>query len=171
MKLPSITAWPLTSLVAMTTLAVAHDPKTQASTKNQASTAPAEQVSEQAKPAVAAIEEFSSALKTGDLKRAGEVLADDVVILESGGAEHSREEYLGAHAKHDAALLKDAHIQVKRRTARVEGPLAWVATESELHATDKGQPLTLLSTETMVVQKTAAGWRIVHIHWSSRPKR
>ena len=165
MKLPSITAWPLISLVAMTPLAVAHDPKT------QASTAPVQQVSEQAKPAVAVIEQFSSALKTGDLKRAGEVLADDVVILESGGAEHSREEYLGGHAKHDAAFLKDAHIQVTRRTARVEGPLVWVATESELHATEKGQPLTLLSTETMVVQKIAAGWRIVHIHWSSRSKR
>jgi hypothetical protein len=49
--------------------------------------APVEPMSEQAKPAVAVIEQFSSALKTGDLKGAGEVLADDVVILESGGAE------------------------------------------------------------------------------------
>lgn len=165
MKLPSLTDWLLVCLVAMPTLAVAHDPKT------QASTAPVQQVSEQAKPAVAVIEQFSSALQSGDLKRAGEVLADDVVILESGGAEHSREEYLGGHAKHDAAFLKDAHIEITRRTARVEGSLAWVATESELHATDKGQPMILLSTETMVVKKTAAGWRIVHIHWSSRRKR
>ena len=164
MKSPSITAWLLASLVAMPTLAVAHDPKA------HATTAPVQQVSEQAKPAVAVIEQFSSALKTGDLKRAGEVLADDVVILESGGAEHSREEYLGGHAKDDAAFLKDAHVQVTRRIARAEGSLVWVATESELHATDKGQPLTLLSTETMVVRKTATGWRIVHIHWSSQPK-
>jgi uncharacterized protein (TIGR02246 family) len=165
MKLSSIAACLLASLVAMPILAVAHD------SKAHATTAPVQQVSEQAKPAVVVIEQFSSALKTGDLKRAGEVLADDVVILESGGAEHSREEYLGGHAKHDAAFLKGADIQVMRRTARVEGSLAWVATESELHATDKGQPLTLLSTETMVVKKTDAGWRIVHIHWSSQPKR
>ena len=165
MKLSSITACLLAFFVTMPTVAFAHDPKADATT-------PAvQQVSEQAKPVVAVIEQFSSALKTGDLKRAGEVLADDVVILESGGAEHSREEYLGGHAKHDAAFLKDAHVQVTRRIARVEGSLAWVATESEMHATDKGQPLTLLSTETMVVKKTDAGWRIAHIHWSSQPKR
>ena len=165
MKSPSVTAWLLASLVAMPTLAVAHDAKTQASSR------PVQHVSEQAKPAVAVVEQFSSALKTGDLKRAGELLADDVVILESGGAEHSREEYLGGHAKHDAAFLKDAHVQLTRRTTRAEGPMVWVATESELHATDKEKPVTLLSTETMVLKETAAGWRIVHIHWSSRPKR
>jgi ketosteroid isomerase-like protein len=165
MKSASITACLLASLVTMPTLAFADD------SKAHASAAPVQQVSEQAKPAVVVIEQFSSALKTGDLKRAGEVLADDVVILESGGAEHSRDEYLGGHAKHDAAFLKDADVQVMRRTARAEGSLAWVATESELHATDKGQPLILLSTETMVVKKIDAGWRIVHIHWSSQPKR
>lgn len=31
--------------------------------------------------------------------------------------------------------------------------------------------MTLLSTETMVLKNTAAGWQIVHIHWSSRPKK
>lgn len=34
-----------------------------------------------------------------------------------------------------------------------------------------GEPLTLLSTETMALGKTGADWRIVHIHWSSRPKK
>jgi len=27
----------------------------------------------------------------------------------------------------------------------------------------------LVSTETMILRKNADGWRIVHIHWSSRP--
>ena len=165
MKLPSITAWLLACIVTMPSFAFADDSKT------HASVAPVQQMSEQAKPAVAVIEQLSAALKTGDLIRAGEVLADDVVILESGGAEHSREEYLSGHARSDAAFLKDADVQVTRRIARVEGSLAWIATESELHATDKGQPITLLSTETMVVKKTDTGWRIVHVHWSSRPKR
>ena len=165
MKSSSVTAWLLASLFVMPTLAVAHDPET------QGRDAPVQQVSEQAKPAVAIVEQFSAALKSGDLTPAGELLADDVVILEGGGAEYSREEYLSSHAKHDAAFLKDAHVQVTRRTTGAEGPLAWVATESELYVTEKGQALTLLSTETMVLKRTAAGWRIVHIHWSSRPKR
>jgi ketosteroid isomerase-like protein len=46
-----------------------------------------------------------------------------------------------------------------------------VGTESELHASKDGKPITLLSTETMVLKNTPNGWRIVHIHWSSRPKR
>lgn len=72
---------------------------------------------------------FSAALRAGDLSRAGELLAEDVLILESGGAEHSRQEYLSHHAKEDAVFLKGAKIGLKRRTARVEGSLARVGTE------------------------------------------
>ncbi|MGH8076321.1 MAG: DUF4440 domain-containing protein, partial [Lysobacter sp.] len=74
-----------------------------------------------AAPAIAVVEAFSTALKAGDLRTAGMHLAEDVLILESGGAEHSRQEYLGGHAGHDAAFLKDAQIERKARTARVEG--------------------------------------------------
>lgn len=35
----------------------------------------------------------------------------------------------------------------------------------------KNTTMTLLSTETMVLERNGADWRIVHIHWSSRPKR
>lgn len=125
----------------------------------------------EAKPAVAAVDAFSAALQAGDLKRAGNWLADDVLILESGGAEHSKAEYLGGHAMHDAAFLKGAQVQLKQRTARVAGELAWVGSESELHATKDGKPLTVLNTETMVLKRGDAGWRIVHVHWSSRTNR
>ena len=62
-------------------------------------------------------------------------------------------------------------MQLKQRTAQATGDLAWVGSESELHATKDGKPLTVLSTETMVLKRGKAGWRIVHIHWSSRTKR
>lgn len=145
--------------------AFAHDPKAHSAPAAAAS------VDEAAQPAVAVVEQFSAALKAVDLTRVSQLLAEDALILESGGAERSREEYLGHHAKADAAFLKDAHVQVARRTARSDGGLAWVGTESELHSSQDGKPLTLLSTETMVLKKTDAGWRIVHIHWSSRPKK
>ena len=132
---------------------------------------PAAAMSEQARAAVAVVEQFSAALHASDMPRVAALLAEDVLILESGGAERSREEYLGHHAGADAAFLKGAHVQVLRRTARVEGDLAWVGTESEVHATAAGKPLTLLSTETMILKKAGADWRIVHIHWSSRPKK
>ena len=124
-----------------------------------------------ASAAVAVAERFSTALSSGDLATVGSLLAADVLILESGGAERSREEYLGHHAISDAAFLKDAHRQLLRQRARAAGEFAWVGTESELHAQKDGKPLTVLSTETMVLKQTADGWRIVHIHWSSRTKR
>ena len=128
-------------------------------------------VSAEAQPAVAAADAFSTALRAGDLTRAGHWLADDVLILESGGAEYSKDEYLGGHAKHDAEFLKGAHVQLKKRTARAMGDLAWVGSESELHTQKDGKPLTMLSTETLVLKRVQQGWRIVHIHWSSRTKR
>ncbi len=120
---------------------------------------------------VAVIERFGRSLAAGDLKTVETLLDADVLILETGGAERSRNEYLGHHAIGDAKFLKGTHSEIKRRTARVDGGLAWVGTESELHASKDGKPITLLSTETMVLKKTPAGWQIVHIHWSSRPKK
>lgn len=125
----------------------------------------------EAEAAVAVAERFSDALSSGDLETVEELLAPDALILESGGAERSREEYLGHHAISDAKFLKGTHRQLLRRRARAAGDLVWIGSESELHAEKDSKPLVLLSTETMVLKQTPDGWRIAHIHWSSRPKR
>ena len=134
-------------------------------------TAPELAIQAAASDAVAVTERFGKALAAGDMKTVEELLAPDVLILETGGAERSRAEYLGHHAISDAKFLKGSHHQLKRRTARTSGDLAWIGSESELHASKDGKPLTLISTETMVLRKIGADWRIVHIHWSSRPKK
>ena len=131
---------------------------------------PAIQVPEDARAAVEAIDRFSAALQRGDLASAGAELDPNVLILEGGGAERSAREYLGGHAKGDAAFLKQAHVQLLRRRASVHGDLAWVTSESELHVSRDGKPATVLSAETMLVRRHEEGWRIVHIHWSSRTK-
>lgn len=136
----------------------------------QAPAGPVLNIPVQAQPAVAAVERFSAALVAGRLDAAGAELDPNVLILERGGAERSAAEYLGGHAKGDAAFLQTAHIQLIRRSAQINGDLAWVASESELHLSKDGKPVTVLSTETMLVQRTHAGWKIVHIHWSSRTK-
>lgn len=118
--------------------------------------------------AVAAVERFTTALVAGRLTQAGAELDPSVLILESGGAERSRDEYLAGHAKSDAAFLKGAHITLKRRTAQASGDLAWVGSESEIHAMKADKMLMIASSETMVLRKSADGWKIVHIHWSSR---
>jgi len=128
-------------------------------------------VPDTAKAAAATVDRFFAALSAGDLEKAGAELDPGVIILESGGAEHSAAEYLGGHARHDAEFLKDARHVPGRRIARVSGELAWVASESELHAQKDGKPVTIASTETMVLRSTEAGWKIVHIHWSSHTRK
>jgi hypothetical protein len=128
-------------------------------------------VAHAAQAAAATVDKFFSALSAGDLEKAGAQLDPNVIILESGGAEHSAAEYLGGHAKGDAEFLKGTRHVLLRRTGRASGGLAWLASESELHAVKDGKPATIASTETMVLQFVHDGWKIVHIHWSSRAKK
>lgn len=122
----------------------------------------------EAAEAARAVDAFSAAIKAADLSQASALLDPEVVILESGGSERSRAEYLGEHAVADAAFMQGAQQVLRYRKARVIGELAWVATESLLE-TGKGEGRSLLrSTETMVLRKGPQGWKIVHIHWSSR---
>lgn len=116
----------------------------------------------------AVVDRFGRALAKGDLDTVKALLDPQVLVLESGGTEQSRDEYLSQHAPADAAFLRDAKIHAGRRRVQVEGDFAWVASESELHAQAKGKQITLQSTETMVLRRDAGVWHIVHIHWSSQ---
>ena len=136
-----------------------------------ASTAATQDVPAAAHAAVAAVDAFGAALAKSDFTAVEAALAPEVIVLEGGGAERSRSEYLGHHAKSDAVFLATAHVMLTRRTARVDGNSAWVASESEMHIQQDGKPATILSTETMVLKDSADGWKIVHIHWSSRDKK
>ena len=135
-----------------------------------AGVAPGMDVSPEAEAAVMVVDRFGEALAAGDMKTVETLLDPEVLILESGGAERGRAEYMSYHAIADAQFLASTHSQLKHRRARIAGGLAWVGSENELHASKDGKPMTLLSTETMVLKLTGGDWRIVHIHWSSRPE-
>lgn len=117
--------------------------------------------------AVAIVDSLGAALVAGDLAKVKTLLDPTVIVLETGGAERSRDEYMDHHAEADAKFLHGAHVRHTRRIARASGDTAWVATESVIHA-HGSKPVTLLSTETMVLARSAGQWRITHIHWSSR---
>lgn len=119
--------------------------------------------------AVKVVDAFSVAIKAAKLMDAGDLLDPKVLILESGSSERSRDQYLESHAIADSAFMQNAQMQLRYRQARVVGNFAWVASEGLLQMRREGKPMAILSTETMLLGKGAQGWKIVHIHWSSRP--
>lgn len=133
--------------------------------------APQIDVPDAARAAATVVDRFFAALSAGDLDNAAVELDPEVIILESGGAEHSAAEYLSHHAGEDAAFLKGAQQKLLRRTAGISGKLAWIASESELVAQQDGKPIAIASAETMVLRLTDAGWKIAHIHWSSKLRK
>lgn len=117
----------------------------------------------------AAVEAFEAALVKGDAAAATALLAPDVLIYESGGQESSRDEYAGHHMKGDMAFLAASKREVLSRAEGGDARHAWVTTRSRLTGRHRGKDIDVFSTETMVLKSTPQGWRIVHIHWSSRP--
>lgn len=133
--------------------------------------AAAEPVAASAQEPAAVVDAFAQALATGDTARAAALLDPDVKIFESGGIERSRDEYAAHHLGADAAFLREATVTPLWRTGDANGALAWVGSESRIAAVSKGKPVKLLNTESMILKMTPDGWRIVHIHWSSRPDK
>ena len=172
-SIPSLT---LVAALAISTMACAHEPTKPAAATPDKSPALAlgmpvyvQNIAPAAVEAVKVVDAFSAAVKAVKLDAAEKLLDPNVLILESGSSERSRDEYMGGHAIADAAFLQNARQQLRYRQAQAEGNFAWVATESTLNSMENGKKIMLLSTETMLLKKTAQGWRIVHIHWSSRP--
>jgi ketosteroid isomerase-like protein len=166
----------MTSLALALTLAMpiawAHENHKSVPLEAGRETAGAEQgIAPEAADAVAVLERFTAALSAGDLDGVAADLDPVVLILETGGAERTRDEYLGGHAKHDVEFLKMAHIILKRRTAQASGDLVWVGSESEIHASKDGKMVMISSTETAILRRTTQGWKIVHLHWSSQAQR
>lgn len=122
-------------------------------------------VDAKANAAVEVADRFADALAQGDLDTVKSLLAEDVIVLESGGVEASRDEYFAHHAAADAKYLADATQTITRRVAKSEGGTVWIATESTLAKPNQSPGK---NTETLVLAKRGGSWKIVHIHWSNR---
>jgi ketosteroid isomerase-like protein len=120
-----------------------------------------------AKPAVDAVDAFHKALTDGDTEQAMALLADDVLIYESGYAETGKAEYASHHLEADMAFLKGVKQSVSARSAQASGDVAWVTSQGETTGTYKDKAIDSASTETMVLRRIDGQWKIVHIHWSS----
>jgi len=121
--------------------------------------------------AAAVVDAFHAALKAGNTDGALAMLAANVMIFEEGGAERSREEYASHHLAADAAFAAAVEATPARRSGWAAGDVAWIASEGRTTGTFNGRAVDRLSAETMVLKRGPEGWRIHHIHWSSRAPR
>ncbi len=150
----------LAGLLLTAPAALAHAPATVAATAPPLQGAAAE--------AAAVVDRFHAALNAGDTTAAAALMSDEVLVLESGGAEHSKSVYAAHHLAADAAFQKAAQETQLRRVGDASGDLAWVATEGRVQGKSGERTIDRLTTETMLLARTPSGWRIIHVHWSSR---
>lgn len=118
--------------------------------------------------ATAAVDAFNKALRTGDKAGALALLDDGVEIFEQGSVERSKTEYTTAHLDADIAFSGATKATRTNRGGAILGNLAYITSESKVTGSFKGKPVNSISTETMVLHKAPSGWKILHIHWSSR---
>jgi ketosteroid isomerase-like protein len=128
---------------------------------------PISTVARSARPAAAVVDAFHRALQRGDTKTALGLLSNDALIFEAGGVERGKAEYASHHLAADAAFSQAVPAKITRRAGESIGNVAWIATEGRTTGTYKGKSLDQRTVETMVLSRTAAGWKIAHIHWSS----
>ena len=114
----------------------------------------------------AAVDGFHDALKKGDRAAVMALLAPDAQILEGGHAE-SREEYEKGHLASDIEFAQAVPSKRENIVTRQQGSTAWVTSSSRVAGSFKGRDVNSAGAELIVLSKTADGWRIRAIHWSS----
>lgn len=119
---------------------------------------------------VSLIERFHAALTSGDSLGALALLAPDAVILESGGVE-TRAEYQSHHLQGDINYARSTKSTRGPIRVSVRGDVAWASSTSTTTGESRGRQVNSTGAELMVLSRTAAGWRISAIHWSSRAQR
>ena len=148
-------------LMAMPPLALAHE-------RSNGEAPPETVLSASARGPAAIVDAFHLALHRGDILGAAALLAEDALIFEEGGAERSKAEYAAHHLPADAAFSKVVASTILRRSGGAAGNVAWIATEARLTGIHEGKAVGRLTTETMLLRRTKNGWKITHVHWSSR---
>jgi len=107
-------------------------------------------------------------LASGDSARVLELLAEDVRVYESGHAE-TRAEYRAGHLGVDIEFSRGTDREVLSERVRIPGSdMALYLAEYRTTGTFRGEEIDGRGTETLVMERGQQGWRIVHIHWSSR---
>lgn len=113
---------------------------------------------------------YHHAMEHGDSAAALALLADDAVILESGGVE-TRAEYRSHHLPGDIGFARAVKSERGAIRVVVQGDVAWATSTSVAQGEYRGRQVNASGAELMVLARTSSGWKIRAIHWSSRARR
>lgn len=116
---------------------------------------------------VATVERYHAALAAGDSATALLLLTPDAVVLESGGME-TRAEYRAHHLPADIEFARAVTRERGPIRVTVRGDAAWAASTSTTVGEFRGRKIDARGAELMVLTRSADGWKISAIHWSSR---
>lgn len=115
----------------------------------------------------ATVHAFHAALAAGDSTTALGHLAPDVVIHESGRSE-TLDEYRSGHLRADVAFAAAVRREVTDEAVATWGDAALYTARSRATGRWRERDVDAQGVETVVLVRTPEGWRIRHVHWSSR---
>jgi ketosteroid isomerase-like protein len=115
----------------------------------------------------AVVEGFKAALAAGDSTAALGYLHRDLVVYEEGRAE-SLTEYRSGHLAADMEFSAAVETTPVQQGVIVRSDMALWVSEGESRGVFRGRTIESHGVETIVLVPTDAGWKILHVHWSSR---
>ena len=118
----------------------------------------------------AVVQQYHTSLAVGDSVTALSLLADDVVILESGNME-DKEHYRSGHLAGDIRFAQAIPRERGEIRVSVLGEAAWAWSTSVTQGTVGDREINSQGAELMVLALVSGEWRIKAIHWSSRQRR
>lgn len=116
------------------------------------------------------VDSYHAALATGDSASAIALLADDVVILESGGAE-DKDHYRSGHLAGDIRFAAAVPRERSEIRVTVMGDVAWAWSTNTAQGRMGEREVNTRGAELMVLSRVGDTWLIRAIHWSSRAAR
>jgi ketosteroid isomerase-like protein len=115
------------------------------------------------------VDGFMAALINNQLEVARQAMTPEAVVIANGTVLGTRDGYIDGAAKADAVAMKSVRSrELLHRDSQVGAQIGWVVSEKRMVGDAAGQMRALVLTETFLLTKTAAGWKISGIHWSSR---
>jgi len=116
------------------------------------------------------VDAFHMALLDGDSTAALGYLADDVIILESGGVEN-KEHYRSGHLAGDMRFAQAVPRKRGEMKVSIMGDVAWAYSTSVTQGQMGDREINSQGAELVVLVREGDAWKIKAIHWSSRKRK